>query len=445
MENSADQGKSPRNLVDMFAAENKQEQKTTMDRKIKKKRFTPGKLAMYGAALIFFGFIGYQLLYGVSQSTLNVDAEKLTIATVSFGPFQEYIVEQGAVMPLTTIYLDAVEGGRVEEVFVEQGERVQEGDPILRLSNAQLQLNVMQREAELFREANSLRQTRVSMEQRRLSLRSSMVDLDYQLLQAKRDYERQAQLLDQELISQEIYDASKDNYEYLGRKHAVTLESQRQDSLFQEVQIQQLEESIDRLRLNLEVVEMSQENLMLRAPTTGLLSSLNAEIGESKARGERLGQIDVEEGFKVRAAIDEHYIARISQGQSGSFDFAGNTYQLGIRRVYPEVLNGQFQADMEFYGETPTGLRRGQTLQVRIALGELADATQVPRGGFYQKTGGQWMYVVDPSGEFATKHPIKLGRQNSRYFEVLEGLQENERVITSMYDNFGDMDKLMLK
>ena len=178
MENSAEQGKSPRNLVDMFAAENKQEQKTAMDRKIKKKRFTPGKLAMYGAALIFFGFIGYQLLYGVSQSTLNVDAEKLTIATVSFGPFQEYIVEQGAVMPLTTIYLDAVEGGRVEEVFVEQGERVQEGDPILRLSNAQLQLNVMQREAELFREANSLRQTRVSMEQRRLSLRSSMVDLD---------------------------------------------------------------------------------------------------------------------------------------------------------------------------------------------------------------------------------------------------------------------------
>ena len=213
MENIGEQGKSPRNLVDMFAAENKQEQKTAMDRKIKKKRFTPGKLAMYGAALIFFGFIGYQLLYGVSQSTLNVDAEKLTIATVSFGPFQEYIVEQGAVMPLTTIYLDAVEGGRVEEVFVEQGERVQEGDPILRLSNAQLQLNVMQREAELFREANSLRQTRVSMEQRRLSLRSSMVDLDYQLLQAKRDYERQAQLLDQELISQEIYDASKDNHD----------------------------------------------------------------------------------------------------------------------------------------------------------------------------------------------------------------------------------------
>ncbi len=248
MENTGEQGKSPRNLIEMFAAENKQEQKTTMDRKIRKRRFTPGKLAMYGAALIFFGLIGYQLLYGVSQSTLNVDAEKLTIATVSFGPFQEYIVEQGAVMPLTTIYLDAVEGGRVEEVFVEQGERVQEGDPILRLSNAQLQLNVMQREAELFREANSLRQTRVSMEQRRLSLRSSMVNLDYQLLQAKRDYERQAQLLDQELISQEIYDASKDNHEYLGRKHAVTLESQSQDSLFQEAQIQQLEESIERLR-----------------------------------------------------------------------------------------------------------------------------------------------------------------------------------------------------
>lgn len=447
MEHSAEQDKSPKNLVDMFAAEKKQTEdksQNNMDRKIKKKRFTPGKVALYAAALAFFGFIGYQLLFGVSQSTLNVDAEKLTVATVSFGPFQEYVVEQGAVMPLTTIYLDAVEGGRVEEVFVEQGSRVQEGQPILRLSNANLQLNVMQREAELFREANSLRQTRVSMEQRRLNLRSQLVDLEYQLLQARRDFERQSQLLEQDLISQQIYDQAKDNYDYLSRKHAVTLETQRQDSLFQAVQIQQLEESIGRLQLNLEIVKTSQENLTLRAPVTGLLSSLNAEIGESKARGERLGQVDVEEGFKVRASIDEHYIARISPGQSGSFDFAGSTYDLSIRRVYPEVLNGQFQADMEFRGATPTGLRRGQTLQVRIALGELADAVQIPRGGFYQKTGGQWIYVVDTSGEYAVKRPIKLGRQNSRYIEVLDGLEEGERVITSMYDNFGDMDRLMM-
>jgi HlyD family secretion protein len=445
MENPTEQDKSPKNLVDMFAAENKQEPSNTMDRKIKKKRFTPGKVAMYAAALIFFGFIGYQLLSGMSHSTLNVDAEKLTIAPVSHGPFQEYIVEQGVVMPLTTIYLDAVEGGRVEEVFVEQGSRVQEGDPILRLSNANLQLNVMQREAELFREANALRQTRVVMEQRRLGLRAQLVDLDYQFLQAERDYERQGQLLGLELISQQIFDAAKDNYEYLARKLAVTLDSQQQDSLFQTVQIQQLEESIVRLGLNLEVVKSNEENLLLRAPVTGLLSSLNAEIGESTARGERMGQVDEEEGFKVRAAIDEHYIARISPGQGGSFDFAGNASEVSIRRVYPEVLNGQFQADMEISGGAPPGLRRGQTLQVRIALGELVDATQIPRGGFYQKTGGQWMYVVDPSGEFATKRPIKLGRQNSRYFEVLEGLQENEKVITSMYDNFGDMDKLMLK
>ncbi len=443
MNESTQHSEQPKGLVDMFT-EDRNEQHGAMDRRIEKKRFTPRRIALGGLTAAVIAFGAYALL-NVNPSSLNVEAEKLTTAPVTYGPFLEYIVEQGAVLPLTTFYLDAVEGGRVEEVFVEQGTHVEEGTPILRLSNANLQLNVMQREAELFREVNRLRETRVSMGQRRLSMRAELVETEYQLRQAEREYERQDALIAADLVSRQEYDEAKDNLEYLTRKREVTVETLNQDSLFQMIQIQQLEESIDRLRLNLEVIKQNEENLTLRAPLTGLLSSLIAEVGESKPGGERLGQIDVEGAFKVRAAIDEHYIARIRSGQAGSFHFAGGTYDLVMSRVYPEVLEGQFEADMVFREGMPEGLRRGQTLQVRIALGELADAMQVPRGGFYQKTGGRWIYVLDPTGEFAVRRQIRLGRQNSQYFEVLEGLEEGEQVITSMYDNFGDMERLVLQ
>ena len=436
--------KDPKGLVGMFAAERQREQDNTMDRRIEKKRFTPRRIAIFGGAALLVAFTAWQLLT-INPSSLNVEAEKLTLAPVTYGPFLEYIVEQGAVMPLTTIYLDAVEGGRVEEVYVEQGTHVEQGTPILRLSNANLQLNVMQREADLFREANRLRETRVTMGQRRLSMRAALVELEYSLRQAEREYARQDEMFKAELTSRQDYEDAKDNLEYLTRKREVTVETLHQDSLFQTIQIQQLEESIDRLRLNLELIKQNEENLTIRAPITGLLSSLIAEVGESKPGGDRLGQIDVEDEFKVRAAIDEHYIARIRTGQTGSFDFAGGTYDLVISRVYPEVIEGQFEADMVFPEGMPDGLRRGQTLQVRVALGELADAMQVPRGGFYQKTGGRWIYVLDEAGEFAVRRQIRLGRQNSQYFEVLEGLEEGEQVITSMYDNFGDMERLVLQ
>ena len=444
MSDKRQNGEESKGLVGMFTEERQREQHGTMDRRIEKKRFTPRRIALGGLAAAVIAFGAYALL-SVNPSSLNVDAEKLTLAPVTYGPFLEYIVEQGAVMPLTTIYLDAVEGGRVEEVYVEQGTHVEEGTPILRLSNANLQLSVMQREAELFREVNRLRETRVTMGQRRLSMRAGLVETEYNLRQAEREYARQDEMFKADLTSRQKYDEAKDNLEYLTARRDVTVETLRQDSLFQTIQIRQLEESIDRLRLNLELIKQNEENLTIRAPITGLLSSLIAEVGESKPGGDRLGQIDVEDEFKVRAAIDEHYIARIRSGQAGSFDFAGGTYDLVISRVYPEVIEGQFEADMEFPEGMPEGLRRGQTLQVRIALGELADAMQVPRGGFYQKTGGRWIYVLDPTGEFAVQRQIRLGRQNSQYFEVLEGLEEGEMVITSMYDNFGDMERLVLQ
>ena len=437
-------GEEPKGLVGMFTAERQREQDNTMDRRIERKRFTPRRIAIYGGAALVIVFAAWQLLT-INPSSLNVDAEKLTLAPVTHGPFLEYIVEQGEVMPLTTIYLDAVEGGRVEEVFVEEGSKIEEGTPILRLSNANLQLNVMQREAELFREVNRLRETRVTMEQRRLAMRAELVRLEYEFRKAEREYTRQNEMFKADLASRKEFDEAKDNLEYLTRSRDVTVETLRQDSLYQTIQVQQLEESIDRLRLNLELIKQNEDNLTLRAPISGLLSSLIAEVGESKPRGDRLGQIDVEDEFKVRAAIDEHYIARIRTGQAGSFDFAGGTYDLVISRVYPEVIEGQFEADMVFPEGMPDGLRRGQTLQVRVALGELADAMQVPRGGFYQTTGGRWIYVLDPAGEFAVRRQIRLGRQNSQYFEVLEGLEEGEQVITSMYENFGDMERLVLQ
>ena len=444
MDESTKNSEQSKGLVETLATGDRKEQHGTMDRRIEKKRFTPRRIALGGLAAAVIAFGAYALL-SVNPSSLNVDAEKLTLAPVTHGPFLEYIVEQGAVMPLTTIYLDAVEGGRVEEVYVEQGTHVEEGTPILRLSNANLQLSVMQREAELFREVNRLRETRVTMGQRRLSMRAGLVETEYQLRQAEREHARQDEMFKADLTSRQDYDEAKDNLEYLTRRRDVTVETLRQDSLFQTIQIQQLEESIDRLRLNLELIKQNEENLTIRAPITGLLSSLIAEVGESKPGGDRLGQIDVEDEFKVRAAIDEHYIARIRSGQAGSFDFAGGTYDLVISRVYPEVIEGQFEADMVFPEGMPDGLRRGQTLQVRIALGELADAMQVPRGGFYQKTGGRWIYVLDEAGEYAVRRQIRLGRQNSQYFEVLEGLEEGETVITSMYDNFGDMERLVLQ
>ena len=444
MSDKSQNSEESKGLVGMFTAERQREQDNTMDRRIEKKRFTPRRIALGGLAAAVIAFGAYALL-SVNPSSLNVDAEKLTLAPVTHGPFLEYIVEQGEVMPLRTIYLDAVEGGRVEEVYVIEGSQIEQGTPILRLSNATLQLSVMQREADLFREVNRLRETRVTMGQRRLSMRAGLVETEYQLRQAEREYARQDEMFKAELSSRQEYDEAKDNLEYLTRKRDVTVETLNQDSLFQTIQIQQLEESVDRLRRNLEVIKQNEENLTIRAPITGLLSSLIAEVGESKPGGDRLGQIDVEDQFKVRAAIDEHYIARIRSGQAGSFDFAGGTYDLVISRVYPEVIEGQFEADMEFPQGMPDGLRRGQTLQVRIALGELADAMQVPRGGFYQKTGGRWIYVLDPTGEFAVRRQIRLGRQNSQYFEVLEGLEEGETVITSMYDNFGDMERLVLQ
>lgn len=415
-----------------------------MDRKIEKKTWTPKRLALIAAATLFVAFVFYTIILGDHSSKLNVQAEKITLAKVNKGLFQEFIPVTGTVMPIKTIYLDAMEGGRVDKLFLEEGAFVKQGDAILKLTNTNLQMDVMFREAQLFEQINNLRNTRLAMEQNRLRNKSDLIDLEFQILNLKRKYDIAKGLVGQNLVSQQEYEQARDEYDYSLKRRDVLSETIRQDSILRAVQVTSLENSINHMQTNLGIIKENMENLTVRAPVNGQLTSRIAELGESKRAGDRLGQIDVLDGFKVRAGIDEHYIARIQIGQTGEFEFAGKTYQLVIRKVYPQVTNGRFEVDMEFVKDTPSDIRRGQSLQVRLELGDLSEAVMLPRGGFYQKTGGQWIYVVDPGGAFAVKRPIKLGRQNPQMFEVLDGVFPGEEVITSSYDSYGDIDKLIL-
>jgi HlyD family secretion protein len=416
-----------------------------MDRKIEKKKWTLKKILTIGGGGFFSLFIIWQILWGDHSSRLNVKNERITISTVTRGPFQEYIPVTGEVIPIKTVYLDAVEGGSVEMIFLEAGNLVKEGDAILKLQNTDLLLNILYREADLAEQSNALRNTRLEMERRRLDLRSQLAELNFQIKQQKRVYEQNEKLFENSLISKKEFEDARDQYDYLLEKQKLTVESHKQDSIFREIQIQNLESSLDRMKDNLHLIKQKLENLTIRAPISGQLTSLIPEIGESMAQGERIGQIDVLEGFKVRVDIDEHYISRINVDQGGEFELQDTTYRLLIKKIYPEVHDGRFTVNMEFVSRPAEGIRRGQTLHIRLELGDLSQATLLPRGGFYQATGGQWVYLVDPSGEFAVKQEIKLGRQNPQVFEVLEGLQSGDKVITSSYDTYGDMDKLILK
>src|ERR1051326_2773993 len=416
-----------------------------MDRKIQKKVWTRRRIASVAGGAILLFFIIYTFVFGDRSSRLNVDMEKITISTVVKAPFQEYTPVSGTISPIETFFLDAIEGGRVEKRFVEAGTFVKKGDPIIRLANSNLQLDVMYREALSYEQINNAENRRLAIEQNTISVKTQLSDVEYQVDRTRLLFRRDSVLAAKSLIADQEFKQTKDEYEYWLGRRVLALQNFRQDSLLRTTQLVQLESSIKRLQENLEMTKRNLENLVLRAPISGELTSLNAEIGESKSQGQRLGQIDVLDNFKVRASIDEFYITRVNPGQMGDFDLAGTTDTLKITKVYPEVENGKFDVDLQFVGKPPQGIRRGQTLQIRLELGDLSEALLVSRGGFYQKTGGQWVYVVDQSGSFAVKRRVKLGRQNPQAFEILEGLEPGEQVITSTYDNFGDNDKLVKK
>lgn len=416
-----------------------------MDRVIEKKKGLKKKHIGYIALGLFLVVIVYTAFFTDHTSTLRVFKDRLVIEEVAFGQFDDYTTINGQVEPIATIYLDAQEGGRVEEKLIEEGSMVKKGDVILRLSNPDLSMSILDSEAQLAEKSNFLRNTLVTMEQERLQIKRELMNLSYEITRLKREFEANELLYKDELVSREEYLVSKESYEYARQSYELYMERQSQDSIFRNIQVKTMEGNLENMRKNLEMVRQRQENLNLKAPVDGQLGTLNAEIGQSITRGQSIGQINVLTSHRVTALIDEHYIDRVRAGLLATFERNSVTYELRVRRVFPQVRDSRFQIDMTFTGDVPENIRTGQSYHIELQLGAAQEAIIIPRGGFFNNTGGQWVYVVDPSGEFAVKRPITLGEQNPKYYEVLEGLQPGEKVIVSNYDSFGDNEKLIFK
>ncbi|WP_324678489.1 efflux RND transporter periplasmic adaptor subunit [Hymenobacter sp. GOD-10R] len=415
-----------------------------MDVLIQKKTWTSRKLLLIAGVVLIAGVLAASLFSTAGPTKLNVDPERITISEVTKGTFQEFIPIDGTVMPIKTIYLDATEGGTVKSILVEDGATLAAGQPILQLANSDLQLEMVNRETAVFDLMNNLQNTRNVMQQNRIQQLNQLADVDYQLQEAKRIYELNKTLYEQKVISRQDFSQSQNNYQHQVRKQHLTRQTLRQDSVATRQQLNQMQESVTRMQGNLALMRKKMDDLTIKAPVSGRITSLNAEIGESKARGQRIGQLDMLNGLKVRANIDEYYISRIFPGQKGEFILSGHRYVLSVKKIYTQVTKG-LQVDMEFVGPTPADIRRGQTLQVRLALSDQTQAVLVPKGGFNQKTGGNWVFKVNDSGTKAYKADIRLGRQNPEYYEVLEGLKPGDKVVTSSYEGYEDMGELVLK
>ena len=418
-----------------------------VDRKIEKKTFTPKRIAMLLGALVVVGLLGYGVWTSATGGqSLNVEREKITVSTVERGPFQEFIAVTGNVMPERTVYLDAIEGGRVEEMFVREGAMVEQSTPILRLSNNDLRLRMLSSEAQLAEQQSRMQQLKLSMEQQSLNLQQQIAQMEYEIRRLEREFERQQRLYAKRLIAEEEYLQTKDELDYQQRRLKLTRAAYVQDSLAQESRLAQMEQTTERLQQSYEAMQETISNLTVEAPISGQLTALNAEIGQIISAGTRMGQIDKVDSYKIRAQIDEFYIERVHPGQTASTQpLGGQEYRLEVSRVYPEVQNGRFEVDLRFLDEQPESIRRGQSIRLRLELGSPEEALLLSRGGFYQSTGGNWAYVLTADGDAAVRQPIRLGRQNPNHFEVLEGLQPGDRVVTSSYDTFGDADRLNLE
>ncbi len=417
-----------------------------MDRIIKKKKWTTKKiLTIVFAALLLF-LITHLIFFRDNQSRLYVNAGQLSIAEVQLDRFQEFIPVDGVVHPKTTVYLDAVQGGTVEHVYVSDGAELNRGDTILKLLNIDMELRYMDQETRMYDAINNLQNSKVNLERSKFMRQLEIANLMAQIDRAELEFGRKKTLYDELLISDQEFEDAQRDYNLTMRQLEISLDLQRLDSISTVEQTRQINNSIMRMRNNLDLINRNLENLFIRAPRAGKLSSFIVEIGETKAPGQRLGQIDImDEGFKLRANIDERYVSTVHIGQEAEFDFAGSTYQLMINKIYTNVIGGAFQVDLEFNGEQPAALKRGQTVQMRLKFSSPREAVIVRRGGFFQETGGNWIYVVDPSGSFATKRDIRLGRQNASFYEVMDGLQPGERVIISSYNAFGAKDRLIFR
>ncbi|MBP6390753.1 MAG: efflux RND transporter periplasmic adaptor subunit [Flavobacteriales bacterium] len=379
-----------------------------------------------------------------STSRVRLEEAKLQIGTVEKGMFREFIPVTGTVQPIQTVFLDAPEGGTVKKRFVEDGHMVKAGEAIIELSNPQLHMDAINREAQLLDQQNNLRNTRLAMDQQTTRLKDDLLNLDKDLKRLERDQKIDDRLVKDSLLAQNTYLGNSENLQYMREKRKLVAANVRSDSLFRMSQVGSITNNLALIDQNLAFLRENLQNLVIKAPIDGQLSGLNVELGQTKQRGERIAQIDVLDGFKVRARIPEHYVSRISIGLNGTFTHAGKEHAIEIFKVYPEVSNGEFDVDLRFVEAAPEGIRRGQTFQVRLQLSEDMQAVMLPRGPFFQDTGGQWVYVIDAEGT-ATKRSVKLGRQNPDMYEVLEGLQPGDRVVTSRYAAFNDADELIIQ
>ena len=417
-----------------------------MDKIIEKKTgwkaaFTKKALPYWLGALLL-AFVVY-LIARPNNKTLRVDGESLTVSSAVKGEFNDYIRISGRVQPMTTIQLSPQEGGIVEKILIEEGSPVKAGDAILILNNDNLDLQILNSEAELAEKENILRNTQIQMEQQKLDVRQNVLEYGTQVDRLKRAYEQQKALYEDKLIAKEEYLKAEEDYKLALQKYDLIRERSKQDSLYRGTQIDRMEESLENMLLNMSMIRKRKGNLIVKAPIDGELGLLDVVLGQSIAAGTKIGQINSVGTYKVEAQIDEHYIDRVIAGLEATFERQGETYSTVIRKVYPEVRDGKFKADFKFDGEQPDNIRAGQTYYLNLQLGQPEEAVIIPRGTFYQKTGGKWIYVVSKDGNKAVKREIRIGRQNPQYYEVLEGLAPGEKVITSGYETFGDSDVLV--
>ena len=417
-----------------------------MDKIIEKKTgwrvaFTKKALPWWLGALLMV-FVVY-LIVRPNNKTLRVDKDTVTISNVVMGEFNDYIRISGRVQPMTTIQLSPQEGGIVEKILIEEGSPVKAGDAILILNNDNLDLQILNSEAELAEKENILRNTQIQMEQQKLDVRQNVLEYGMQVDRLRRAYEQQKALYEDKLIAKEEYLKAEEDYRLAKQKYDLMAERSKQDSLYRGTQIDRMEESLENMQLNMSMIRRRKSNLIVKAPIDGELGLLDVVLGQSIAAGTKIGQINSVGTYKVEAQIDEHYIDRVIAGLEATFERQGETYSTVIRKVYPEVRDGKFKADFKFDGEQPGGIRPGQTYYLNLQLGQPEEAVIIPRGTFYQRTGGKWIYVVNKDGSKAVKREIRIGRQNPQYYEVLEGLEPGEKVITSGYDTYGDSDVLV--
>lgn len=415
-----------------------------MDRQIEKKSFLR-RYAWYIAAAAALAALLVWIVLGTTANTTTVDASDITISDVTRGKFDDYVRLNGQVLPIQVVQISPEEGGIVREKVVEEGTRVRKGDVILRLSNSNLDLQILNAEAELAEKQNLLRNTQVAMQQDRLNNRTEQATLDTDCDRKRRAYEQNARLYKERLISKEVYLQSREEYNLALRKQSLISQRLKQDSIYRHVQMAQMEDNLDNMRKNVLLVRDRKNKLEVRSAIDGELGLLDVELGQNIAAGQNIGQINDLSDFKVQAQIDEHYIDRVRPGLSASFSRDGKTYLLRVRKVYPEVRNGTFRTDFVFVGERPAQMRSGQTFYVELALGKSQQATLIPRGTFFQTTGGNWIFVLDKSGRKAYRRNISIARQNPQYYEVTDGLEPGERVITSGYEAFKDNDVLVIK